>query len=129
MKTVSLLAAGLILAASFSAGAVDLGIGTGVAGSASNSTGGAQSTGGSFATLAGFTAQGSAAHGDSSGAATAGFFGNNTVAGSTHTYNSAQTGGAVALGIAGSGNANVAQGTGGSAGAAVGQFVWIFVGP
>ncbi len=124
--TVALAAASLV---AFNAAAIDLGVGVGAHQTGAQSQAGSQSVGGSLATLAGITAQGSQASASNTSFAGAAFSGNNAINVSGSQGNSAQSGAAFALGGAISANQNqaVQQGVGQSQSQFVGT--WIFLQP
>lgn len=122
------LALALTLAAG-SASAIDFGAAIGAGQSGSVSQAGSQSVGGSAAAIAGVTGQASQGSASSGGFAAGGFTGNNQWSVSNHQSNTAQSGGAFGLGLAGSANQNQTVGQGQS-GATNGLLAgWLFVGP
>lgn len=129
MKKIILAAAVALSCVAFNAAAIDLGIGVGQHQTGAMSQAGSTSQGGSIAALAGLTAQSSQASANNTSFAAAGFSGNNVANLSGSTGNSAQSGGAFALGGALSANQNQAiqQGEGVSQSLFAGT--WLFITP
>jgi hypothetical protein len=127
MKLIALAIA--LAAASFSAGAVDIGLAAGSFESGAQSQVGSQSVGGSTAALIGVTGQqSSAAAGNFSFGATQ-LSGNDSAAQSGSVGFTTQQGSAAALGIAASANQNIAQQVGIGFGQNTMQTVYLFVSP
>ena len=125
----NLIVAVALAAASFSAGAVDIGIAAGTFESGAQSQVGSQSVGGSTAALIGVTGQqSSAVAGNTSFGATQ-LSGNDSAAQSGSVGFTTQQGSAAALGLAASANQNIAQQVGIGFGQNQMQTVYLFIQP
>lgn len=129
MKKIMLAVAVALCTVAFNAAAIDLGVGLGQHQTGAISQAGSTSQGGSAAALAGVTAQGSQASANNTSFAGALFSGNNVANVSGSQGSTQQSGGAFALGLAGSGNSNqsVQLGEGVSQSAFAGG--WLFIQP
>jgi len=127
MKLIALAIA--LAAASFSAGAVDIGLAAGSFESGAQSQVGSQSVGGSTAALIGVTGQQSSAVAGNTSFGASQLSGNDSAAQSGSIGFTQQQGSAAALGLAASANQNVAIQTGIGFGQNTMQTVYLFVSP